>query len=69
MKQITLEARPLPVSGRELCTGKLLFVWAAFGYAMAWLWSIAGDGLGAHLAVWSVATVLGAALALSIARG
>ena len=66
MKQITLEATVRPVGLKEVCTGRLLFVWGLFGVGMVALWSLAGPSAGAHAIVWAIGIVAGLALVSKI---
>jgi hypothetical protein len=57
MKQTILHPRPAPLV--EICAGKLLFVWALYGYAVSLLWKLAGGDSWAHAAIWGLAAVAG----------
>ena len=65
MKQTILEYQDSPASPAGLCSGKLIFRFAVYGYALWWLdRAAAGNALGLAC-VWVVALVGGAALALA----
>jgi hypothetical protein len=46
------------------CLGKLVAVWALYGFAVAWLWRLAGGHGSLEAAVWVGALAAGIALAL-----
>ena len=52
-----------PEVPRALCTGKLLWVWGAYAFAMVWLSHAMSAAGFAPAAVWAVAAVIGLALA------
>lgn len=64
MKQTILEYQGTAGSPAGLCSGKLIFRFAIYGYALWWLDRAAAGNVLAQAFVWTVALVGGAALAL-----
>lgn len=64
MKQTILEYQGTIESPAGLCSGKLIFRFAIYGYALWWLDRAAAGNVLAQAFVWTVALVGGAALAL-----
>lgn len=60
MKQIILQDRKY-FAGR-VCAGRLAVTWGLYGYAIAWLWQLAGSNGLAQAATWAVAVGAGALL-------
>ncbi|HYL26302.1 MAG TPA: hypothetical protein VEW74_00640 [Candidatus Nitrosotalea sp.] len=69
MKQSILEYRSGATGPAGLCSGKLLFRFALFGWAMWWLARLAGESPAAQALVWGVALLVGAGLALATWEG
>ncbi|HZY98845.1 MAG TPA: hypothetical protein VFE36_04690 [Candidatus Baltobacteraceae bacterium] len=54
-----------PKAPAGICTGKLLWIWAAYAFAMAWMWNaLTAAGLPAA-AIWALAGLAGTALLLA----
>jgi hypothetical protein len=64
MKQTILEYQDSSASPAALCSGKLIFRFAVYGYALWWLDRAAAGNALAQAFVWAVALVGGTALAL-----
>jgi hypothetical protein len=64
MKQIILGPASYHVSSSGLCSGKLIFRFALYGCAVWWLDRVVGGSTLAEAAVWSLALLVGAVLAL-----
>jgi hypothetical protein len=56
MKQITLEARPSPLSAP--CSGRLLATWGLYGLAMWLVASLAGPSVWGQVVAWTIALVI-----------
>jgi hypothetical protein len=65
MKQTILKYPGTPGAAAGLCSGKLIFRFAVYGYALWWLDRAAAGNPLAQAFVWAVAVVGGAALALA----
>jgi hypothetical protein len=60
MKQITLETQNRLAAP---CAGRLLTVWALYGWSMLLVWHALARGPATDAAVWSLAVLSGLALA------
>lgn len=50
----------------EVCTGKLLWIWGVYAFAMSWLWSaLTAAGFSAGV-IWTLAALIGAGVHLAI---
>jgi hypothetical protein len=63
MKQITLETRK---PQGMLCAGKLLTVWAVYGWSVALIWRALPRSPWTDAAVWLSALLVGLALAIAM---
>lgn len=54
-----------PKAPERICTGKLIWIWAVYAFAMAWLWNgLTAAGFSAP-AIWSLAGIAGALVLLA----
>jgi len=61
MKQITLKTQTLAAAP---CAGRLLVVWALYGWSMLLIWRALPRGPATDAAAWSLALLSGLALAV-----